>query len=183
MANGECYLDNKLIARLPMPGPWTLPVGRYQLELRDGSWRSKRAIEIQAGKRLTLDLRRIPAGMAGVEEKGPVEIRYAPPPFPLYETSYGLLGIAALTLGLAAYFHFDAIQIAEEARSFGRDQRRSDQDFLVNEAESQLARARVSYGLSVTTLIGGLSYLLFSKEGLLKQQDGPPPGLFEQSGG
>ena len=181
---GECYLDGRLVTRLPMPGPWTAPVGQYTIELREGDWRTSRPLEIRAGELTEVTLRRasLEGADAAAGPERPKVIQYAPPPFPLYETSYGLLGLSALTLGLAAYFQLDAMTLAEEARSLGRDQLRSEQDRLVNEAEERLSQARLSYGLSVTTLIGGLSYLLFSGDGLLNGERGAPAGLFEQRG-
>ena len=181
---GECYLDGRLITRIPMPGPWTVPVGQYTIELREGDWRTSQPLVIRAGELTEVTLRRTGLGGAGADggPEHPKVIQYAPPIFPLYETSYGLLGLSALTLGLAVYFQLDAMTLAEEARGVGREQPRSEQDQLISEAEERLSQARLSYGLSVTTLIGGLSYLLFSGDGLLNGERGAPAGLFEQRG-
>lgn len=183
----EVRVDDAVIGKTPLPGPWTLSPGTHTVELRPASGApTVKQITVEGGQRVEIALGgEKPAEKPVEPEKVPAEALATPPPpagpgFSLAMGGYIAAGLGLAVVGTGAVLGLQADGLAAEARDLDRASNdRADQQDLVDQADGAAFWANVSYGAGGVLLLSGAAMILLASDGPLSVAPAPGGAVVE----
>ncbi|MCA9539633.1 MAG: PEGA domain-containing protein [Myxococcales bacterium] len=167
-------IDGKPIGRTPLPGPWTLPAGAHQVELRPPSGAPEaHTVNLVAGGTVGVGAPTAP-DPAAVAEPEPEPV-VAEPVAPAQSggisralIGYITAGVGVAAIGAGVYFGLAANSAADDANALEkRASTRAAQQSLVDDADRFAFLSNVSFGVGGVALAAGAALVLFAEDGLL----------------
>lgn len=161
----EVKIDGETVGTTPVPGPWTIPVGKHTVQVGADT----ATVVAVAGGRHTLRFGTPKA--APKQAAAPVretKIVHTGPGFSLATAGYALGGVGVLALGAGVFFGLDANDLADQASGLDRadpSASRAQQQGLSDDAGRSAFLSNVSLGLAGAALLGGAAMLFLASDG------------------
>jgi hypothetical protein len=187
LKKGQVLLNQENIGNLPLPGPWTIKPGAYELVIKGEKETIRHKFNVNEGKITELKL-----GQQSAQEKRDSidtsnmmeeEYIHTGAGFSLMTTSYILGGLGVLSLAYGTYAYMDSQTLIDQADQLKKeDHVRGDQNQLVNDAEHQAFMSKTMLVAGSISIVSALTLMLFAKDGFIplsKTADGSTDGSFQ----
>ncbi len=171
------FIDDQPVGVTPLPGPWTLPAGRHEIEVRPkGGAPAKASVEITAGGREEVELLKAVAGVTPKTAEREIEVIYVGAGFPLATAGYVTAGVGVAALATGVVLGLSASGSAEDARNYDRQAPGNDRVGLaafIDDTEQAAFHANIAYGVGLVTALAGVAMVLLASDGPLSRKPVP----------
>ncbi len=172
----QVFIDGELVGQTPLPGPWTLPAGTHEIELRPVRGEPARAtVEVEAGARARVTLLEHVPVAAPVEAPKEREVRvvHTGPGFSLATAGYVTAGVGVAAVGAGVAFGIIAQGAADDAAALDRrdaGNSRADLQALVDDVDGAAFAANLLYGVGAVAALAGVTMVVLASDGPLAPQ-------------
>jgi len=160
------FIDGKLVGVTPLPGVWTLPVGKHVVRAQDPAGKTDLVdVLVVAGKKQELVWPRAPVGGTGLKVKKK-PMRWAA--WSIADVGVATTVSGVVAIGLGALLGQRSLALATEASDMNiRTNFRRDFERLSGQAEDMALGANISFGIGAVAIIGGLTLAIFGDGGVV----------------
>ncbi len=186
LKKGQVFLNQENIGSLPLPGPWTIKPGGYELLIKGEKETIRHKFNVTQGKmtEVKLDKQSSQEKRDSIDTSNMVEEEYVHTGagFSLMTASYILGGIGIATLAYGTYAYIDSQSLMDQADQLKKPTSlRADQNQLVSDAEHQAFISKTMLVTSSVSIVSAIALMLFAKDGFMplsKSAEGSSEGSF-----